>query len=43
MLDTTALDQGPRASYDDEALSEWFFHEFALDADKPARSRPAHP
>nr|WP_202511474.1 non-ribosomal peptide synthetase [Streptomyces sp. SID3343] len=27
VVDTTALDQGPRAPHDDEALLEWFFHE----------------
>ncbi|WP_055591616.1 amino acid adenylation domain-containing protein [Streptomyces hirsutus] len=43
VLDTTALDQGPRASYDDEALSEWFFHELLWTRDggaSPARHIP---
>ncbi|MFE0040226.1 amino acid adenylation domain-containing protein [Streptomyces sp. NPDC059015] len=27
VLDTTALEQGPRAAHDDDGLLEWFFHE----------------
>ena len=27
MLDTTALDQGPRVAHDDDDLLGWFFHE----------------
>ncbi|MFI5571776.1 amino acid adenylation domain-containing protein [Streptomyces sp. NPDC051740] len=27
VVDTTALDQGPRSPHDDEAMLEWFFHE----------------
>ncbi|MFG2915133.1 amino acid adenylation domain-containing protein [Kitasatospora sp. NPDC048298] len=27
VLDTTALEQGPRAPHDEEAMLEWFFHE----------------
>jgi amino acid adenylation domain-containing protein len=43
VLDTTALDKGPRAPHDDEALLEWFFHELLWPRDgsaSPARIVP---
>ncbi|MER6252770.1 amino acid adenylation domain-containing protein [Streptomyces sp. NPDC001584] len=43
VLDTTALDQGPRVACDDEALLEWFFHELLWPRDggaAPARVIP---
>jgi amino acid adenylation domain-containing protein len=43
VLDTTALDQGPRAAHDDDALLKWFFHELLWPGDgaaSPARIIP---
>ncbi|MFD8749818.1 amino acid adenylation domain-containing protein [Kitasatospora sp. NPDC059577] len=43
VLDTTALDEGPRARYDDDALLEWFLHELLWPrggAASPARLIP---
>ncbi|GGZ87394.1 non-ribosomal peptide synthetase [Streptomyces echinoruber] len=40
VLDTTALDQGPRAAHDDDGLLEWFFHELLWPRDGGAS--PAH-
>ncbi|WP_406737236.1 amino acid adenylation domain-containing protein [Streptomyces sp. NBC_00853] len=43
VLDTTALDQGPRVAHDDDGLLEWFFHELLWLRDggtSPARGIP---
>ncbi|MEU6539777.1 amino acid adenylation domain-containing protein [Streptomyces sp. NPDC047000] len=44
VLDTTALDQGPRSPHDEDARPEWFFHELLWPRDggaSPARTLPA--
>ncbi len=44
VVDTTALDQGPRSPHDDEAMLEWFFHELLWPRDggtAPARTVPS--
>ncbi|RZU29455.1 amino acid adenylation domain-containing protein [Streptomyces sp. BK022] len=43
VVDTTALDQGPRSPHDDEAMLEWFFHELLWPRDGGAVSAPAVP
>lgn len=43
VLDTTALDQGPRVVHDDDGLLDWFFHELLWLRDggaSPARGLP---
>ncbi|WP_432125503.1 amino acid adenylation domain-containing protein [Streptomyces sp. bgisy082] len=43
VVDTTALDQGPRSPHDDEAMLEWFFHELLWPRDGGAAPAPAVP
>ncbi|MFC9286324.1 amino acid adenylation domain-containing protein [Streptomyces sp. NPDC057052] len=43
VVDTTALDQGPRAPHDDEAMLEWFFHELLWPRDGGTAPAPAVP
>ncbi|MFG2978205.1 amino acid adenylation domain-containing protein [Streptomyces sp. NPDC048331] len=43
VVDTTALDQGPRSSHDDEAMLEWFFHELLWPRDGGTAPAPAVP
>ncbi|MBN0042924.1 amino acid adenylation domain-containing protein [Streptomyces actuosus] len=43
VVDTTALDQGPRSPHDDESMLDWFFHELLRPRDggtAPARTVP---
>ncbi|WP_308290642.1 non-ribosomal peptide synthetase [Streptomyces cellostaticus] len=43
VVDTTALDQGPRSPHDDEAMLEWFFHELLWPRDGGTAPAPAVP
>ncbi|MFI7236068.1 amino acid adenylation domain-containing protein [Streptomyces cyaneofuscatus] len=43
VVDTTALEQGPHSSHDDEAMLEWFFHELLWPRDGGTAPAPAVP